>query len=256
MTAAAAQADLVVSLSRPWPARGSDDGPGVLAVAHPEHAPEAELLAARSEIAALQSRLDEARRASRDTLAIIRSIARRTGVGARSAADYADHLDGRITALARVQTALARHPEMGVDLALLAGDTLMAAGAHETREFTLDGPEVLLRGKHAETLGLALHELTTNAVKFGALSRRGGRIAIDWRVDRSDPARPVLALHWTETGAALTNGAGPPGFGSELFERSMNYEMDADVRWRLGPEGLVWNMRAPLPEAGGEAGGA
>ena len=245
---AGADIALVVSVSR----AGGDDrtkAHGVLAVAWPEHAPAPALAEARAEIATLRRLVTEVQRASRDTLAIIRSIARRTGAGARSVSDYADHLDGRIAALARVQTALARNPA-GVNLALLLGDTLMAAGARETREFTLDGPELPLSGKRAKTLGLAFHELTTNAVKYGALARRGGRIAIDWRVNRDDPARPVLEMDWVEFGVPPTNATGSPGFGAEFFDRTMSYEIDARVRRRLGSEGLIWHLCAPLaPES-------
>lgn len=242
-----------VSLSSPW--RGNETGAaGVIALIQPRETPrEAESPDPAAEIQALKRQIAEIRRSGRNTLAVIRSIVRRTGApgqsDGQSVPDYVDHLDGRIAALARVQTALARNPRAGVNLALLAADTLVAAGARETREFTLAGPEVLLRGKTAETLGLALHELTTNAVKFGALSRRGGRIAVDWRIETGERSRPLLALDWTERGvpAAPPALSRPAGFGSELLDRTMAYEIDAEVVRRLEPGGLTCRIRLPFP---------
>ena len=213
-----------------------------------------DLTAARTEICALREQLAEAQHSSRNTLAIIRSIARRSTRNRRSVADYADHLDGRITALSRVQTALSRDAR-GVKVAALAADTLIATGARESREFNMAGPDVFLHGRQAQTFGLALHELATNAVKFGALSRDGGRIALDWGLDWLDPAAPVLDFNWTENGGAASDQRKPlrpiqKGFGIELLERTMPHELDAAVTCGLEPEGARCRIRLPLADVG------
>lgn len=216
-----------------------------------------DLTAAKTEIRNLQGQIAEIQRSSRNTLAVIRSIARRTAAASQSVSDFADHLDGRIAALTRVQTALARDPA-GVSLALLVADTLVATSARESREFTLAGPDIFLKGKRAETLGLALHELATNAVKFGALSTRGGRIAVDWRIDHGEQRHPVLEFDWVETltppaRRAEAGRRSSGGFGTELLERTMAYELDAAVTRQFASEGLRCRIRLPLPSGASQA---
>lgn len=202
----------------------ADDGSvaGVFAVARP---------------AGVEHRLDEAQRNIRGTLAILRSIARRTAATSRSVAAFSEHLDGRIAAISRVQVALMRQPFLGVSLEMLVADTMAAAGARETREFTLAGPEVILKGKRAETMGLALHELATNAIKFGALSRRDARIAIRWRTEPGGEGLRLIFV-WEETGAAPPNGHRPAGFGVELLDRMLPYELDATVSRDFARDGF------------------
>lgn len=243
--------DVAISFSSLWWQEAG--GPGVLAVAEPAHDPRATpdegggFPDAEARIQALKRQVAEVQHSSRNTFAVIRSIARRAGAASQSVSDYVDHFDGRISALARVHTALARSPALEVNLALLIADTLMATGARERREFTLAGPDVFLKGKRAETLGLAFHELATNAVKFGALSRREGRIAVEWRIDLKAKALPLLEIDWVERGAsAFTRGSSHRGFGTELFNQSMSYEIDAQVERHFTPTGLRCRIQLPL----------
>ncbi len=104
-------------------------------------------------------------------------------------------------------------------------------------QLRLSGPEVTLPAPVARTLGLVLHELTTNAAKYGALSRRGGRVEVRHEVDASG----VATVHWAETGGPPL--AGPParrGFGTRLLERGLAQDLGpgSSVELRFEPAGL------------------
>ena len=183
----------------------------------------------------------------RNTLAVIRSIARRTADTTETAEDYAMHLEGRINAFARVQAAVTRDPLGGVSLLDLVAEELIAATAREGENATIEGPNIRLSGREAETFGLAVHELATNAIKFGALSEPAGHVAIRWTIEEAaDP--PLLHFVWKETGVDL-NPDEPRrrGFGTELLERTLSYQLLAEGRESFEADGVRCVIRMPLP---------
>ncbi len=180
----------------------------------------------------------------RNVLGLVRSLVRRTAETSASAEDYAAHLEGRISALARTQAFAIRQPRAGVDLEELVDAELIAHAAREGKVKTA-GPAVRLRPKAAETLGLALHELTTNAVKFGALSVPEGRLTIMWRreLEREDPC---VRVEWREEGVP---GCTPPthrGFGRDLIERTVPYELRGATRLAFEADGVRCMIDIPL----------
>jgi two-component system CheB/CheR fusion protein len=184
----------------------------------------------------------------RNTLSVIRSIIRRTAETSQSVEDYAMHLDGRINAFARVQTAVARDPTAGLDLTDLVTDELLTYAAHQGDQVRIAGPAVRLQPKAAETFGLAIHELATNAVKHGALVVPQGRIRVTWRVHNSTEV-PRLVFEWKESGvperAAKRRRR---GFGTDLLERTLAYELKAKVAQAFEPDGLRCTIELPLTE--------
>jgi two-component system, chemotaxis family, CheB/CheR fusion protein len=185
----------------------------------------------------------------RNTLGVIRSIARRTGATSETVEDYAMHLDGRIDAFARVQASLTRHPAAGIDLEMLVADELLAHGAQERHQVaSIAGPKVRLKAKTAETMALAIHELSTNAVKYGALASRSGRINVEWAVESGeDESR--LVIRWTELGVSLS-GEQPDrrGFGMELLERTLAYDLGGEAKLRFERDGLHCEISVPFNE--------
>jgi PAS domain S-box-containing protein len=182
----------------------------------------------------------------RNTLAVVRSIARRTAQTSESVEDYAMHLDGRIDAFARVQAAVTRTPDAGLDLAMMIADSLLSVGAHEgERVRHIKGPDVRLQAKAAETVALTIHELATNAVKYGALSTEQGCIAVEWSIEEAQE-EPRLVLRWTETGVQLS-GEKPTrrGFGTELIERTLAYDLDGDASLEFTLDGLHCTISLP-----------
>lgn len=184
----------------------------------------------------------------RNTLSVIRSIARRTAQTSETVEDYAMHLDGRIGAFARVQAAVTRDPTAGIDLGLLVADTLLAATARESDQVSIDGPQLGLQPKAAETMGLAIHELATNAVKYGALSVPEGKIAISWKIADEGDDR-TLIFRWEEEGLSdLPVSPRRTGFGTELVQRTLAYELDATIDRQFNPWGVSYLIKLPMVE--------
>ncbi|MBB5694951.1 sensor histidine kinase [Muricoccus pecuniae] len=182
----------------------------------------------------------------RNTLGVIRSIIHRTVQASDDLDDLAMHLEGRIDAFSRVQAAVTRNPTSGLDLAQLIADELLSFTAREGKQAWIDGPPVALKPKVAETFALAFHELATNAMKYGALSSPQGRVEVSWRVEHSGEI-PRLHLTWRETG--MRGGATPAprrGFGTDLLERTLPYELQAQVERRFEADGLCCTISLPL----------
>lgn len=192
--------------------------------------------------------LGELQHRVRNTLSVVRSITRRTAETSQSVEEFAMHLDGRINAFARVQTAVARDPTAGLDLTDLVTDELLTYAAHHGEQVRIAGPAVRLKPKAAETFGLAVHELATNAVKHGALSVPDGRIRVTWRVHNGTDV-PRLVFEWKESGtpdrAAKRKRR---GFGTDLLERTLTYELKAKTVQTFEPDGLRCTIELPMTE--------
>ena len=195
------------------------------------HLPGARAMESRQE----RRRIDELQHRTRNMLGVVRSLIRRGTEGAETVTEYAAHLEGRVGALARIQSGVAREPLGAIGIDLLLGEELLACAAQEGEQASLSGPEVRLRLKAAQTIGLAFHELATNSVKFGALAAPEGRIAVRWSVI-SRRGTPWLDLEWSETASGIP-GRRPAkrGFGMELLERSLPYELEAETTVSFQP---------------------
>jgi two-component sensor histidine kinase len=182
----------------------------------------------------------------RNTLAVIRSIARRTADNSDTVDQYRMHFDGRLAAYARTQGYLTRNPGLGVDLGAMVADELLTHQLGDGQRAAFEGPSVRLPPRVADQVGLAIHELTANAVKFGALGARGGRLAVSWWVEGA-PGAAILHLDWRETVAshAITRPT-HEGFGTELLQRALPYELAAEVALDFRADGLHCTMAIPL----------
>lgn len=181
----------------------------------------------------------------RNSLAVIRAIARRTGEVSETVDDFASHLDGRIDAFARVQAGVTRSTGAGLDLAMMIADELTSYAVREDKQFSLHGPSVWLDSKAAGMVGLAVHELATNAVKFGALSSASSEahIDVDWRISGKPP---LLRLQWKERGLSGVTAPSHRGFGMDLLERSLPYELHAKVEIAFEPDGIRCLIMLPM----------
>jgi two-component sensor histidine kinase len=182
-----------------------------------------------------QSAMLELKHRMRNTLSVIRSIARRTAQTSRTLKNYSMHLEGRLDAVARVQSALMRDASSGLDFSELIADELLAHAAREGNRLRITGPSVRIRPRAAEIVGLAIHELATNAVKFGALSEPEANLAIDWKPTGHANA---LDITWKEGGMRLGSGRPKRGFGMEVLQATMAYELKAETRIEFEPDGL------------------
>jgi len=196
-------------------------------------------------VALQETLLAELQHRVRNILAVIRSIIRRSNDEERSTEDYVQHLEGRISALARTQVLLTRKPGAGVDLENMIRDELLAQVADE-EHISISGPDVTLAPKAAEVLTLAIHELATNATKYGAFSHPEGRLSIEWQVSERD-GQDWLALRWSESGVPIvTSAPARRGFGAELISRRIPYELRGRGSFELRPGGLSSEIEFPL----------
>jgi PAS domain S-box-containing protein len=193
-----------------------------------------------------QTLLAELQHRVRNTLGIIRSIARRTAATSASVEEMSMHLEGRLGAFSRVQSIVTRQPGAGVGLMTMVEDELRAHAAREGESLRIVGPEISFQPRAAESVSLALHELATNAVKYGALSAADGRIDVEWVRTFRDQGE-WLELVWEENG--VDQPLSQPdrhGFGMELLTRTLPYDLRAETEFELRPEGLRFTLKLPL----------
>jgi PAS domain S-box-containing protein len=180
----------------------------------------------------------------RNILAMIRAVARRTSVTADSVEDYAQHLEGRIDAMARTQAILTRNPGQGADLQEIVEAELLSAAAQASR-YRLEGPEVALEPRTAEVLTLAVHELATNAIKYGTLALGRGELSVNWEIEER-AGEPWLSFSWRETGVPDVSQPGREGFGTELITRRIPYELGGTGTLQACTDGVLARIEFPL----------
>lgn len=184
------------------------------------------------------------RRQSRRLFAVLRAIIRRSAYSSSSKRDFAARLEGRVGALGRVQEMIMRAPGEGVDLEELVHGELLAQAIPAAR-YRLSGPETRIGSEAAVPLALALHELAVNSVIHGSFADSQGALKVTWEHIARD-GREWLQLVWRET--EVGNAAHPPsanGFGLELLERTLPYELDACTRVELSPAGARIELQIP-----------
>lgn len=181
----------------------------------------------------------------RNIMAMIVSIVARTRKSARDVHDYEALVSGRLMSLARTQALLTRAENVGVCIRALINEELRAQ-AHSPKQFSLEGPDLMVPPKAAEVLSLALHELTTNALKYGALAQPDGHVAVTWSLDGDEP--PWLHITWVERRAPPADWAPPSrrGFGTALVEERVPYELGGRGRLSIGPDGVQATIEFPL----------
>ncbi|HEY2463356.1 MAG TPA: sensor histidine kinase [Steroidobacteraceae bacterium] len=181
----------------------------------------------------------------RRLLAVIRAIAVHMQFQGDGAEESALHLAARVGAIGRVAlTPIAA----GVDLEYLVLDELLVHRAHRSG-ITVGGPQVRLNAKAAEILGLLIHELVTNSVKFGALSQSRTQLRVVWWF--SGPADSRLRLEWAESGVRmppLTTGK-KPGFGSQVVKRLIASVLHGEGDMLFLSEGVLCAIEFPTGEA-------
>lgn len=220
-------------------------------VAHYQEAEERKRAEAamRASEARLQTLVAELQHRVRNILAVTRSVFRRTADASDDVEDLTSHFTGRLDALARTQVITTRSVRGTVDLEAMIRDELLSVGASDGPRVRIEGPEVSLSSKVAETLGLALHELTTNALKYGALGSPDGQVEIHWKSNTDYRGAPQLILIWQEQGVP-TIPVEPvrQGFGRELIEEALPYRLGAETKLEFVGGGVRCSISLPLPD--------
>jgi two-component sensor histidine kinase/DNA-binding response OmpR family regulator len=179
---------------------------------------------------------------ARNALAIIQAIVRLTR--ARTIAEYKSTVEGRIMALARAHTLLSESRWRGADFDTLVADELAPYRAEYGDRIVAIGPPVSLQPITAQTLALSLHELATNAAKYGALSTNEGTLTVTWELRAGR-----LAVLWRESGVRLGEPLTTQGFGLKLISTSVEQQLGGKANFEWTSAGLRCDIVVPLREA-------
>jgi two-component sensor histidine kinase len=179
----------------------------------------------------------------KNTLANIQALVRHSSSGAAGLETFVSDLHARLRAMAQAHSLLSSSRWEGAGLRSIAEEQLLPylggdAGAERIR---IAGPDVRLRPKPALALSLALHELATNAAKYGALSAPGGCVRLAWRIEDER-----LLLEWQEQGGPAVAPPARRGFGSLAIERGLAYEVGGSSHLSFAPGGVTCRIEMPL----------
>jgi two-component sensor histidine kinase len=189
--------------------------------------------------------VDELHHRMKNLIMLVQAISMQTAKGASSAEQAHREFSSRLMALARAQDVLAGEQWEGSDLAKIVASAIghLTGIAHR---FRISGPPVYLPARSAFGLSLALHELATNAAKYGALKNERGSVTIAWTVDHLGGSEQ-LDLQWEERGGPPVQPPLRKGFGSRMIERLASGEFGAKVQTTYAREGLRCRIQAELP---------
>jgi two-component sensor histidine kinase len=187
---------------------------------------------------------------SKNQMTVIAAMAKQTARGADSVPDFVQSFERRIFGLARSTDLLLANGVIGVDFAELIHGQLDPFKPEDPTRLTLEGPPVRLNIQAAQILGMAVHELATNAVKYGAFQKEGGSLRLSW--ERRDDG--TLHFDWRETSPAFTPPTERRGFGTTVLESMVGRSLGADVKRIVHADGLEWVFDIPagsIDPAGG-----
>ncbi len=183
---------------------------------------------------------------AKNMLAVVQSIARQTA--ATKPADFIGRFDERIKALSASQDLLVKNEWKGVDLAALVQSQLAHFKDLIGTRIELTGPPLSISAAAAQTIGMVLHELSTNAGKYGALSNRDGRLEIGWSLEFAGKEEQDFVMSWREEGGPPVEAPAERGFGSTVICRVAKESLDAQVNLDFAAGGLSWRLRCPARE--------
>jgi NO-binding membrane sensor protein with MHYT domain/two-component sensor histidine kinase len=198
-----------------------------------------ELMAAEEQVRLL---MREMHHRGKNTLSLVQAIARQTATSGPE--HFVERFTHRIQALATNQDLLVQTRWQGVDV----DDLVRAQLAHFSDlmgyRISFNGPNLRLNGVAAQSIGMALHELATNAGKYGALSTDAGRVDVVWRVDSA-----IFKMAWTERQGPPVTPPDGRGFGSTVVEAMAKRAVNGEVQLEFDPAGVVWHLSCPAANA-------
>lgn len=185
--------------------------------------------------------IDELNHRVKNTLVTVQAMAEQTLLKARDPSHFVESFRGRLQALSRAHNLLTQRTWNGVDLESLIREQLLVS---DSQILTCAGPKIQLKPRVAVHLGLALHELGTNARKYGALKVPEGKLNVTWRLaDRGTDHE--LELEWVESGGPTVSPPTGQGFGTLLIERGLKHSLSGEARMTFASKGVICEMRVP-----------
>lgn len=190
--------------------------------------------------------MHEVNHRSKNLLTVVQAIAQQTA--AKNSNDFVQRFSERIRALAASQDLLVKNEWKNVDLEELVCSQLAHFKDLIGTRIGLNGPPLLISAPAAQAIGMAIHELATNAGKYGALSNTGGRIEIGWSLEGNGRGKS-LALFWRERGGPPVTAPSKQGFGSTVISRMAAQTLRGNVELEFPVTGLSWRLECPAEEA-------
>jgi PAS domain S-box-containing protein len=187
--------------------------------------------------------LREVNHRSKNLLSLVQAIAQQT-VNTRPD-DFLPRFQARVQALAASHDILVGNKWKGADLHELARSQLAHFRDLMDKRIELTGPAVFANASAAQALGMAFHELATNATKYGALSGESGRVELGWKTAQGAGGEEVFVIEWTESGGPPVTPPSSRGFGSTVICRLAERSLDAKVELSFPSTGLTWRLQCP-----------
>jgi len=195
-----------------------------------------EAMQAEAQVAELDHRV-------KNVLATVIAVSQRTRDGRTSMDDFLSAFDGRIQSMADAHSLLSGGRWQGVNLAQLVHQELAPCMAPLNTK--VDGPDIVLTPDATQPVALVLHELATNAAKYGALSSPKGHVSVQWRQQTSGHAPGTLVLDWKETAGPPIPASISPGYGTSVIKELIPYELGGAVDLVFAPEGVKCRLEIP-----------
>jgi PAS domain S-box-containing protein len=186
----------------------------------------------------------------KNTLATVQSLAAQTARVATSPEHFRERFEGRLIALSKAHDQLTIRHWQSADLREIIRSAVGPYLSRSEGQLSLRGMDVTLRPRAALTLAMAFHELTTNAVKYGALSIASGSIQVSWAVQPGPSGTPALLLEWREEGGPVVAVPLRRSFGTKFIERSIASELGGHARLTFAESGLRCTIELPFGSAG------
>ena len=186
----------------------------------------------------------------KNALATVSAVVSHTGQGSRSVADFVAALDGRIRSMATTHELLSSRRWHGVSLTELVRRELAPYATRNNTE--INGPGILLKPEAGQAMAMVLHELATNAAKYGALSTKNGRVSIRWDRHLNGHPRSHLVFEWQEIGGPPVVALGKSSYGTSTIRDLIPYEFGGTVDLVLAPEGVRCRLELPAEWLGND----
>jgi PAS domain S-box-containing protein len=183
---------------------------------------------------------------SKNMLSLVQAIARQTL--AANPQDFLDHFGKRVEALAASQDLLVKNAWKGADFNELVRSQLAHFDDLIGKQIELQGPPLFISASAAQVIGMALHELATNAGKYGALSAPGGRVDIAWHIEHDEGVQEKFLMHWREQCPHPISVPARQGFGSTVISSMAEMSLGAIIRLDYPATGLTWQLSCAAGE--------
>jgi two-component system CheB/CheR fusion protein len=190
--------------------------------------------------------IGELQHRTRNLLAVIQSIAEQT----LTADQKLETFTSRLAALGRLQGLIGEADGNLINLSDIVRLEFDALGVADGERVKISGPVVPLGFRNIQIIAIVLHELATNALKYGALKEEQARLDVRWRVEAGAARPALLVFEWVESGVRARPDSGRTGFGRQLIEKALKFTLQARTELTFTADGISCHIEIPLPAAG------